>query len=91
MPSKLSGMLASGKAIVATAFPATSLGQIIDKVGILAPPGDTDALAEKIKLLANDADKRTELGKKGRAWVLLHWAKAEVLQNLQDEIKSMIE
>src|SRR5208283_2083777 len=38
MPSKLTGMMASGRAIVATAYPGTELFSVLEGRGIVTPP-----------------------------------------------------
>ncbi|MDO9238271.1 MAG: glycosyltransferase WbuB [Aquabacterium sp.] len=66
MPSKLTGMLASGRAIVGTAALDTQLGGVLDKIGVRVEAGDTTALAEAIQALAQDPERREVLGKAGR-------------------------
>jgi len=48
LPSKLSGMLASGRPIVASADAGTELHEILTGVALLTPAGDAEALAEAI-------------------------------------------
>jgi colanic acid biosynthesis glycosyl transferase WcaI len=49
LPSKLGGMLASGKRIVVTAAPETELATFLAGAAIVAPPGDAGALAAAIE------------------------------------------
>ena len=65
MPSKLTGMLASGRPVIATAAPGTELASVVGRVGVVVPPGDPDCLAESIKDLAADPGS-------GRVWE--NWA-----------------
>jgi colanic acid biosynthesis glycosyl transferase WcaI len=55
LPSKLSGMLASGRPVVATAEPDTELYDILNHVAVLTPSGDAQSLAAAI-LLASQSD-----------------------------------
>ena len=55
LPSKLGGMLASGRPIVATVNAGTELSDILTGVALLTPAGDAEALAEAI-LRARDTD-----------------------------------
>ncbi|MBN2145770.1 MAG: glycosyltransferase WbuB [Anaerolineales bacterium] len=87
MPSKLSGMLASGKPVIAAARPGTELAQVVGEVGIVVPPEEANTFAEAICSLARDADRRDVLGKRGRQYILEHWAKQPVLEALLQEIK----
>ncbi|MCK0195599.1 WcaI family glycosyltransferase [Ancylobacter sp. 6x-1] len=49
LPSKLGGMLASGKPIVVTAEPGTELADFLGSGGVITPPGDATALAAEIR------------------------------------------
>ena len=49
LPSKLGGMLASGRPIVVTADRGTELYDLLDGTAMIVPPGDVHALAETIK------------------------------------------
>jgi len=63
LPSKLGGMLASGRAIIATAEPDTELHIMLEGVALLTPAGDEAALAEAIaQATALDFSERIEKG-----------------------------
>lgn len=68
MPSKLTGMLASGRATVGTASADTQLGQVLDAAGCRIDPGDCAALVSTLKSLSGDPSRRAELGSKGRVY-----------------------
>ena len=89
MPSKLSGMLSSGKAVIATASPQTEVGQVVGKVGLLVPPEDTDALAEAILKLAASPEMRAELGGKGRDYAVKNWDLAAVLLRFEKDLSQL--
>ena len=91
MPSKLSGMLASGKPVIATALPEEEVGQVVSQVGLLVPPGNPMALAEAIRSLARDADLRASLGQKGRRYVTAHYAREIVLANFLEHLTLLTE
>jgi len=82
MPSKLTGMFASGKPVVATAHPGTEVAQVIRETGVLVPPEDASALAAALNVLAKDPQRRAALGKQGRAFACEHYAREKVLANL---------
>jgi colanic acid biosynthesis glycosyl transferase WcaI len=92
MPSKLTGMFASQRPVLATALPGTQLALVIEQAGMVVPPGDTAALAECIRQLAARPTLRAELGRRGRVFVESHWAKdrllREFLQNLELLVQS---
>jgi colanic acid biosynthesis glycosyl transferase WcaI len=69
MPSKLTGMLASGRPVVATALPATELGRVVSAhCGLIAPPEDVVAFAQAIKALAISKSTRESLGASARLY-----------------------
>ena len=49
LPSKVGGILASGRPCVVTAERDTELGQFLRGAAIFVPPGDTEALADAIR------------------------------------------
>jgi colanic acid biosynthesis glycosyl transferase WcaI len=55
LPSKLGGMLASGRPIVVTADAETELGEFLEGSCELIPPGDAAALADAIRKLRTEA------------------------------------
>jgi colanic acid biosynthesis glycosyl transferase WcaI len=55
LPSKLGGMLASGRRIIATADTGTELAEFLDNSCILTPPGDVEAFVGSIRALAGDS------------------------------------
>jgi colanic acid biosynthesis glycosyl transferase WcaI len=63
LPSKLSGMLASGRPVVATADPDTELFDMLSHVAILTPSGDPEALASAIFTASRaDMSEQAEAG-----------------------------
>lgn len=91
MPSKLTGMLASGKPVIATAAPDTQIAQVIKRVGLVVQPGDSFALANAIRRLASDQKLRKNLGSKGRDYVIEHWEKRKVLSSFNVSLKELVD
>jgi colanic acid biosynthesis glycosyl transferase WcaI len=83
MPSKLLGMLASGRPIVAGAEPEGDLGQVVRSCGVVVPPEDGVAMAEAIKLLARDPARRAVLGAAGRDRAVAYWGRNLVLRQFE--------
>jgi colanic acid biosynthesis glycosyl transferase WcaI len=79
MPSKLLGMLASGRPIVATAAAGTEVFKAVSACGIVTPPDDPGALAEAITLLAKNPQHRARLGSAGRQFAIARLEKDRVL------------
>jgi colanic acid biosynthesis glycosyl transferase WcaI len=88
MPSKLTGLLASGRAVVATTHPDTELGRAGDGCDLLSPPGDAAALAEAIRRLARARERRAELGRAGRCYVESHLGMEPILQRFVLELEA---
>jgi len=90
MPSKLTGMLASGKPVIATGKGGSEVSRVISEVGYLVNPGNPEVLVNAIKDLAANKEKREHLGSLGRKYVQEHWEKEKVLIELIKEVKLLV-
>jgi colanic acid biosynthesis glycosyl transferase WcaI len=102
MPSKLAGMLASGRPVIVTAAPDTELAEVIEgrwslasfpmgpALGEVIPPGDPARLAEAIRTLSLQTAHQAELGRRGRAFVEQHWDKQQVLAAFSRELEKLV-
>jgi colanic acid biosynthesis glycosyl transferase WcaI len=61
-------MLASGRPVVATADPGTQLEAAVRGLGMVVPPGDTDAFAAAIAGLAVNRELRKAQGREARLY-----------------------
>lgn len=86
MPSKLTGMLASGRPVVATSRPDTQLAQLINGRGIVVGPGNVTAFADSVAALADNPRLRQELGKNARAYACSDLKKQTVLSRFEQEL-----
>lgn len=81
MPSKLTGMLASGRPVLATAQPGTELALVVagrprpdglamtvDACGLVVPPEQPQAFANALLQLALDAPARNRMGQAARSY-----------------------
>ncbi len=66
LPSKLSGMLASGRPVVAACRSGTEIAEIVAHCGVVVAPDDASALADAVVELAEDPTRRRELGHRAR-------------------------
>jgi colanic acid biosynthesis glycosyl transferase WcaI len=82
LPSKLSGMLASGRPVVATCHLGTELDTVVSKCGIVVEPQDSAALADAIGRLADDVVLRTHLGHCARAYAEANFERDVVLERV---------
>jgi colanic acid biosynthesis glycosyl transferase WcaI len=90
LPSKLAGMLSSGRPIIAMAEPDTQLATEIEDVGIAIEPGNGEVLAAAIETLANDADLRARLGGAGRAKALARWGMNAILTEFEQKLSTLV-
>jgi colanic acid biosynthesis glycosyl transferase WcaI len=86
MPSKLTGMLASGRPVVATAHHGTQLASTVRGLGIVVPPGDLDAFVSAILELAADKDLRLMLGQEARRYALTHLDSLVILDQFEQSL-----
>jgi colanic acid biosynthesis glycosyl transferase WcaI len=68
MPSKLTGMLASGRPVIAAADPETEIASVLDGCGIVTEPESAQGFADAILALAADSARREAYGANARAY-----------------------
>jgi colanic acid biosynthesis glycosyl transferase WcaI len=88
MPSKLTGMMASGRAIVATAHPGTQLFEALEGRGLATPPGDMHAFVSTLVLLADEPSLRVRLGQAARSYAVSHLDREDILSRFEHSILS---
>lgn len=89
MPSKLLGMLASGRPIIGCVSKHTELAEIISSAGLVVSPGRPDELADAILAMASNQDMRASFGNAGRAICTQRWEKESILQSFEDKLYSV--
>jgi colanic acid biosynthesis glycosyl transferase WcaI len=92
LPSKLTGMLASGRPTIATAAPGTAIAEMIKEArcGEVVPPENIEALAQTIEDLANDPERRRRLGRSARGYAERHFDKNKVLSEWERVLRQML-
>lgn len=90
MPSKLLGMLASGRPVIATANQGTELADVVAQVGIITPPGDVDSMVKAILKLAESSELRQQMGQKSVELVKNKWSQEKILSDFTVEVEKMI-
>ena len=86
MPSKLTGMLASGRAVVATAHAGTEVARVVEGCGLVVPPENPRAFAEAIATLADDAALRQGYGLAARRYAEENLEKEAVLRRFEAQL-----
>jgi len=86
MPSKLTGMLASGRPVVVTAHPGTEVARVVEGCGRVVPPEQADVFANAIAALADDAEQRAGFGVAARRYAEENLDKDAVLRRFEAEL-----
>ncbi|WP_063696342.1 glycosyltransferase WbuB [Bradyrhizobium centrolobii] len=89
LPSKLAGMLASGRPLIAMAEPGTGIASEVDGAGLVIAPGDAGALASAVIALAQDAALRSRLGAVARARAEQKWDRVSIIRSLEREFMAL--
>ncbi|PJI41751.1 MAG: colanic acid biosynthesis glycosyltransferase WcaI [Rhizobium sp.] len=61
LPSKLGGMLASGKRVLVTANEETELAEFLGEASIIIPPGNAELMAARIRSARDEVDSSHEM------------------------------
>jgi colanic acid biosynthesis glycosyl transferase WcaI len=94
MPSKLTGMLASGRAVLATAQPDTELCRVVQHdaaCGLVVPPQDAPAMAAALRALAADPARRAAFGASGRLYAEAALSQDVVLRRFETQLQAMLQ
>ncbi len=86
MPSKLAGMLASGRPVVATAPSGSEVGAVVSQCGIAVSPGDATAFAAAIESLIDEPSLANRCGSQGRAYALENLDRKRVMTSFVDSL-----
>ncbi|MDT0496372.1 glycosyltransferase WbuB [Algiphilus sp. W345] len=89
MPSKLTGMLASGRAVLATAVESTELAKAVSGRGVVVPPGDVERFSAALTELASDSVRRAELGRCARQYAEDALGREAVLGRFVEELATL--
>jgi colanic acid biosynthesis glycosyl transferase WcaI len=86
MPSKLTGMLASGRCVLATALPGTGVANAVTSCGVVTKPGDAEAFTEALHLLAHDTTLRAHLGGSARQRAEASLGRNQILSRFNQQL-----
>jgi len=90
MPSKLTGMLASGRVTLATAHPGTGVALALADSGVVVPPGQPQFFVDALSELASDATRRRRLGDAARRQALETLSLDAILTGFERELSTLI-
>ena len=89
LPSKLTGMLASGRPVIATCNTGSEIAKVVVECGLVVPPNDEDALIRAITTLVDDDSERQRLGMAARHYAEVHLSIEHILNNVVNEMNRM--
>lgn len=90
MPSKLTGMLASGRPIVATATPSTEIANVVNRCGILVEPENPTAFHSALVTLIMDHDLRSSLGLAARDYAEINLDQFSILSKFESKLRKLL-
>lgn len=88
MPSKLLGMLASGRPVLVTAHTGTQLAEVVSSCGKVVEPGNAQAVVQGLLELLRSPQERATLGSVARQAVQA-WDKANVLRSFECQLQDL--
>jgi colanic acid biosynthesis glycosyl transferase WcaI len=91
MPSRLTGMLASGRPVIATAEPGTQVALIVEGRGLVVPVEDDDALHTAVSHLVEDEELRLGLGRAAREYAVKNLGKQQVLERFELDLMALLQ
>ena len=86
MPSKLTGMLASGRPVLACANAGTEVANVVQDYGLVVPPEDPQAFYEALSKLIADSQLREVLGLAGAEYAQKHLSQDGILSNFESKL-----
>lgn len=91
MPSKLTNILAAGRACVATAEDGTELYNVVHgaKTGIAVEPENVDSLVKALLELGSDSVARTRFGQAARSYAQNHLGKDAILGRFERDLATV--
>jgi colanic acid biosynthesis glycosyl transferase WcaI len=90
LPSKLTGMLASGRPVLTTADHGTELERWVKDCGAVVPPGDSATMAITLLALFRDPQRRHAMGEEGRRRALTRLPRDTTLERFCVEMENAL-
>ncbi|MFK8026220.1 MAG: glycosyltransferase family 4 protein, partial [Ilumatobacter sp.] len=91
VPSKTYSIMAAGRPVLAAIDPGTAVPQILEASGggVAVAPDDPKAFIAALRILLDDPDQMSSMGRSGRAWVVAHASPAAVGAAYRDLLVSL--
>jgi colanic acid biosynthesis glycosyl transferase WcaI len=91
LPSKLGGIFATGRPVIAMSKHDTGLAAEVAGGGLVIPPGDASALVAAVRNLVRDPELCRSLGASARRIALSRWDKTAILAVLEQTLLASVE
>ena len=90
LPSKLLGILASGRPVVASSPAGSELGDLAEQAGLRVDPEDPIAFTTAVRRLVDDGPLRQRLGERARELAVERFGQEAVLHTLEGQLKALV-
>jgi colanic acid biosynthesis glycosyl transferase WcaI len=90
MPSRLTGMLSSGRPVIATADAGTQVASVVEGRGLVVPAENEQALHAAVSRLVGDRELRVRLGVAAREYAVGHLGKEQVLERFERDLRELV-
>jgi colanic acid biosynthesis glycosyl transferase WcaI len=90
LPSKLTGMLASGRPVIATSFAGTEIAKVVSDCGLVVLPEDSFALVNAIQHLVDNDIARSFFGSQARQYAEKNLSLDFVLGKMFEQLNEKI-
>ena len=90
LPSKLLGILASGRPVVASSPVGSELSALVEQAGLCVPPGDTCAFVTAIRQLIASPELRVDIGRRARLLAEDRFGMDAVLSRFELQLKDLV-
>ncbi|MBU3637556.1 glycosyltransferase WbuB [Polynucleobacter sp. es-MAR-4] len=90
MPSKLTGMMASARPILASAHNGTELANVVQCCGLVVPPENPQSFYDALLSLISDKDLRNRLGVSGFKYAINNLDRDRILLSFESKLKTII-
>lgn len=90
LPSKLTGMLASGRPVIATAHEGSELARVVNGRGLRVAPSSAQELAHAVIRLAEDPELAAEYGRLARRHAEEQLGMDGVLGQIEEDLQALL-
>lgn len=90
LPSKLLGILASGRPVVASSPAGSELGELAEQAGLRVDPEDPIEYTAAVRRLVKDGPLREQLGARARQLAVERFGQDAVLQQMEAELEALV-